>query len=141
MLFRSGDTWYRILSPRPVDTAMLAAAGFIVADHGPEPEQLDVSMDIPRTRLSDAVRLVSDFLTASSIPCTVRNEGDGKAFTVSDKGRKKRNVIDAAVYSDRDGSTVVRMTCGVKCDLGELGSLARKRNMVFSTHVRLLTDR
>ena len=70
---------------------------------------------------AEAARLVAGFLDASAIPHTLRKTASALVFSVSDKGRKKRNVLEASVPASVPatgiGGPIVDLVCGPKYDL------------------------
>lgn len=132
-----GDTQYRLLSPRPLDPDLLSAAGYEVSDAALAPDRLSVELLFPAARYAETVRLVSDFMTAGAMPYTLRKTEERATFLVAEKGRKKRNVLEASVAADPAGGVLVSLACGSKYDLGALATLAAKRNMACETRVSL----
>jgi len=130
-----GDTVYRVLSSSPIDGTALEAAGYVVLESAPVPERLFLSVRLPGASLAEAVRLVADFLNASAIPHTLMKEASGSAFVVSDKGRKKGNVLEVRVAIGDD--VVVSMVCGRKYDVSALAAAATKRRLAFDMRVSL----
>jgi len=130
-----GDTVYRVLSSAPIDQTALEAAGYVVLESAPVPERLFLELRLPGASLAEAVRLVADFLNASAMPHTLRKEASGSAFVVSDKGRKKGNVLEARVALGDD--VVVSLVCGRKYDVAALAAAATKRRLSFDMRVSL----
>jgi len=132
-----GDTQYRLLSAKPLDADQLTAAGYEVADTAMAPDRLAVGLSFPASKYAETVKLVSDFMTAAAMPYTLRKTEDSATFIVAEKGRKKRNVLEASVAVEPDGGVIVSLICGSKYDLGALATLAGKRNIAYGTHVSL----
>ncbi|PKL23880.1 MAG: hypothetical protein CVV47_11455 [Spirochaetae bacterium HGW-Spirochaetae-3] len=134
-----GDTVYRVLSSAPIATSVLEAAGYVVLESAPVPERLFLELRLPGASIAEAVRLVADFLNASAIPHTLRKEASGSAFVVSDKGRKKGNVLEARVALGDDGA-VVGLVCGRKYDVSMLIAAVAKRRLAFDLRAALADD-
>lgn len=132
-----GDTQYRLLSPQLLDLDQLTAAGYEVSDVALAPDRLSVELYFPAVRYAETVRLVSDFMTAASMPCTLRKTATTATFLVAEKGRKKRNVLEASITAESEGGVLVALVCGSKYDLSTLATLAAKRNMTYETRVSL----
>jgi len=132
-----GDTQYRLLSSRPLDPDQLTAAGYVVSDTALAPDRLSAELTFPIARFAETVRLVSDFMTAAAMPFTLRKTEVAATFLVAQKGRKKRNVLEATVAVGPEGGVIVKLVCGGKYDLGALAALAGKRTMVYETSVSL----
>lgn len=132
-----GDTQYRLLSSRPLDPDQLTAAGYEVAETALAPDRVLVHLSFPVARFAETVRLVSDFMTATAMPYTLRKTEATATFLVAEKGRKKRNVLEASVTADPAGGALVSLTCGPKYDLGALSALASKRKLACETRVSL----
>ncbi|MBU0927687.1 MAG: radical SAM protein [Spirochaetes bacterium] len=142
-----GDTCYRILSSRPLGPHELEAAGYEVLAGPPDPERLYVDIRVEGPGLAEgpglpeAARLVSDFLAGAAMPFTLRKAEGEARYAVSDKGRKKRNVLEASVAVPASGPdagrALVSFVCGRKRDLGALAALARKRGLSLDIGVSL----
>ena len=135
-----GDTCYRLLSSRPLDAAALKAAGYDVSGQAPVPGSVAVRIFLPGTGLTDALRLVSDFMTAAAMPFTLLKSAGETRLAVSGKGLRKRNVLAAVVAKSpavHSGGSALLMTCGPKYDLGALAALAAKRRIALDMQVTL----
>ncbi len=132
-----GDTQYTLLSSRPLDQDLLTAAGYEVSEAVLAPDRLSVELRFPAARYAETVRLVSDFMTAAAMPYTLRKTADTATFLVAEKGRKKRNVLEASITAESEGGALVKLVCGSKYDLGALAALAAKRNLACETRVSL----
>ncbi|PKL08473.1 MAG: hypothetical protein CVV51_08770 [Spirochaetae bacterium HGW-Spirochaetae-7] len=140
-----GDTCYRLLSSKPLDVATLETAGYVVVEQAPAPERVQIRIYLPGTGLSDAVRLVSDFMTAAAMPFTLLKTAGETRFAISGKGLRKRNVLEAAVVAEcvaevpteSPGGYSIALACGPKYDLGDLATLAAKRRIALDLHVAL----
>lgn len=135
-----GDTCYRLLSSRPLDAASLKSVGYDVFGQAPAPSHVTIEMSLPGTGLADAVRLLSDFMTAAAMPFTLLKAAGEIRLAVSAKGLRKRNVLSATVAkatADPPGSSSIAITCGPKYDLGDLASLAAKRRIAYDMRVTL----
>ncbi len=148
----SGDTAFRVLSRRPLSPGELAAGGFLPLASAPgaamlEPESLRATLRFQGTgaSLDTVASLVSAFLAAAAIPHTLSKSGVGAVLVVSDKGRRKRNVLSAsatAVAGEGDGdrgpgAVECVLELGPKFDLSALPPLAARRGLRYATIVRL----
>lgn len=128
-----GDTWYRVLSSAPLDPDALSAAGYAFLYAAPAPERLYLRLSLAGASNAEAARLVAGFLDASAIPHTLRKTASAMVFSVSDKGRKKRNVLEASVPASVPatgiGGPIVDLVCGPKYDLAALVRTAVKRGL------------
>jgi len=132
-----GDTCYRLVSSQPLDPAAFAGSGFAVLDAPPAPSRLSIEILFPDARLAEIVKLVSDFMSQSAMPYTLRKSGSGAVFVVSEKARKKRNVLEAQVALHATGGTDISLVCGSKYDLDALAVLAARRKLASTMQVRL----
>jgi hypothetical protein len=132
-----GDTWYRALSSAPLRAETLVAAGYVVSLAAPSVERVSIELVFIGASVPEAVRLVSDYLAAATIPCTLAKSGGEARYIVSDKGLKKRNVLAASLAPREDGTAVASLSCGAKHDLGPLAALAAKRRIRLDVRVRL----
>lgn len=128
-----GDTWYRVLSSAPLDHETLEAAGYSVLYAAPAPERLYLRVSLAGASHAEACRLVAGFLVASAIPHTLMKTAAATVFAVSDKGKKKRNVLAASVPASVPaagaGGSVVELACGPKYDVAALMRQAEKRGL------------
>jgi len=138
-----GDTVYTVFSSSPIDPELLGTAGFKVTSDLPQPQLLCVQIDFPGASLAMIIKLVADFLNAAAIPHTLRKKEAGATMEISEKGRKKKNVLKAELslstsYNpDTERNQLVHgiLDCGSKYDLSILAALANKRSIVFELNV------
>lgn len=135
-----GQTWYRINSTGPLDATALEASGFAVSESPPTVDRLELSVLVAAASLQQACGLVSDFMNGIAIPHTLRKSAETASFTISEKGRKKRNILEATIDAWPDHGMIVHMVCGPKYDLGVLKTLADRRTIKIDIRVdRLYT--
>lgn len=132
-----GQTWYRIDSARSLDVTALEASGFAVSQSPPSVDRLELSVMIADASLQQACTLVSDFMNSVAISHTLRKSAGTASFTISEKGRKKRNILEAMVDEWPAHGFIVHMVCGLKYDLGALKTLAERQK----TRVDIRVDR
>jgi hypothetical protein len=132
-----GDTQYRLLSSRPLDPDQLTSAGYVVSDTALAPGRLSVDLSFPTARYAETVRLVSDFMTAAAMPYTLRKTEAAATFLIAEKGRRKRNVLEATAAIGPEGGMTIKLVCGSKYDLGAFAALAEKRKIPYETRVSL----
>ncbi len=136
-----GQTWYRIVSASPLDGSAFEAAGYVVSDTAPAIERLELAVVFPNASLQQAGALVSDFLTDRTIPHTLTKSADRATLVISDKGKKKRNILTATVEAIPGHGSMAAMSCGSKYDLGALKTMATRRKMMCDIRVdRLYTQ-
>jgi len=148
-----GDSAFRILSRRPLPTDELAAAGFHPLTGAPsgavmlEPSSLRAVLRFTGagSSLDTVASLISAFLGAAAVPHTLSKTGGRAVLAVSDKGRKKRNVLAASVATVADergdervaGAAECILELGPKFDLSALPALAARRRLRYETIIRL----
>jgi len=136
-----GQTWYRVVSASPLDSSALEAAGYVVSDAPPAIERLELAVVFPNASMQQACALVSDFLTGIAIPHTLKKTDTHASLAISDKGRKKRNILAATIEALPDHGSMAQMSCGSKYDLGALKTLALRRKLTCDIRVdRLYTQ-
>jgi len=136
-----GDTWYRVLSSDPIDPDALETAGYAVGSAAPAPERLYLRVSLAGASHAEAARLVAGFLDASAIPHTLRKTAAATVFAVSDKGRKKRNILEASIpaslQASVQGRAIIDLACGSKYDVANLMKAAAKRGLYPELRVGL----
>ncbi|HUW71246.1 MAG TPA: radical SAM protein [bacterium] len=136
-----GATWHRIVSARPLDTTALEAAGYTVSEAPLRVERLELSITFSSADLQQLCALISQFMTSMAIPHTLKKSGATAGFAISEKGRKKRNVLEAIMETLPDHGMAVHLVCGSKYDLGLLKTMATKRKLMCDIRVdRLYTQ-
>lgn len=136
-----GQTWYRVVSAFPLDGSAFEAAGYVVSDTAPAIERLELAVAFSGASLQQASALVSDFLTGIAIPHTLTKSADRATLVMSDKGKKKRNILAATVEAIPGHGSMAQLSCGSKYDLGALKTLATRRKMTCDIRIDRLYTR
>ncbi len=124
-----GPTWYRLSWFDLPDPALLAAAGLSMLDHAPEPGALRALAVLRGASPAAADSVTGAFLQEMSMPFTLVKDPSGSRFSVSEKGRKKRNVLSARRFPGAGGTALLELDCGPKFDLSRLGELCAARDI------------
>jgi radical SAM superfamily enzyme YgiQ (UPF0313 family) len=145
----SGRSCYRILSKGPLDPALLRAADCepLPTDDSmalsasaalPLAQGLEASLHLPSLSLSEAQRLLSDFLNQNQMPHTLTKADGGAIFAIADKGRKRKNLLKASLRNEGQGS-LAELTLGSRFDLAPLMASLAKRGAAAELRVRELS--
>ena len=130
-----GPTWVCLRCRGAAAADILAAGGYEVLYAAPGPSSMSAVASFPGTDPAAAAVLFGMFLDAVLVPHTLAKAGGAYSFRVSDRGRKRRNVLSAELSSDGAGGARAVLELGPKYDLGPLADQAGRRRAFLDLEV------
>ncbi len=87
-----------------------------------------VTLHAERDEQVSIENIFSNFLQKEVIPFTLQRKNNMTQFLISEKGKKKKNILDAN-FIVNNSQCVLTVTCGSKLDFSTMISLLRKQNI------------